>query len=265
MLIFIPPWRTAVFFARIVMPFSRSRSIESITRSATSWFSRNEPDCQSIASTSVVFPWSTCATIATFRRSVRVALGTAGQGSDGISPARAGLEPFVHVAELWRYPVKSMRGEKIETTRVEDDGIPGARLVDTRQGDDVRARHAGPGRKRPTARRAGGRRTRGARLLGRSAGDGLDRRSRRAPLTFVVARRRWGRVAGWGRVETKRRGECASTALLLLPQQCWPHSSLQPRQPRRTGRGMSAPSTTVTRRRSTRPSGLERVSGAGER
>src|SRR5262245_25396795 len=38
-----------------------------MTRSATSWFSRKEPDCQSIASTSVVFPWSTCATIATLR------------------------------------------------------------------------------------------------------------------------------------------------------------------------------------------------------
>ena len=38
MLILTSPWRTAVFLARIVMPFSRSRSIESITRSATSWF-----------------------------------------------------------------------------------------------------------------------------------------------------------------------------------------------------------------------------------
>ncbi len=56
MLILVSPSDTAVFLARIVMPFSRSRSIESITRSATSWFSRNEPDCQSIASTSVVFP-----------------------------------------------------------------------------------------------------------------------------------------------------------------------------------------------------------------
>ena len=38
MLIFtVPPSRdrTAVFLARIVMPFSRSRSIESMTRSAT--------------------------------------------------------------------------------------------------------------------------------------------------------------------------------------------------------------------------------------
>ena len=56
MLILVSPSDTAVFLARIVMPFSRSRSIESITRSAMSWFSRNEPDCQSIASTSVVFP-----------------------------------------------------------------------------------------------------------------------------------------------------------------------------------------------------------------
>src|SRR3954447_3921079 len=53
------------------MPFSRSRSMESMTRSATSEPSRNAPDCQSIASTSVVLPWSTCATIAMLRRSSR--------------------------------------------------------------------------------------------------------------------------------------------------------------------------------------------------
>jgi hypothetical protein len=54
-----------------VMPFSRSRSIVSSTRSATSWFSRNAPDSQSRASTSVVLPWSTCATMATLRISER--------------------------------------------------------------------------------------------------------------------------------------------------------------------------------------------------
>ncbi len=37
----------------------------------TSWFARNAPDCQSIASTSVVLPWSTCATIAMLRMSER--------------------------------------------------------------------------------------------------------------------------------------------------------------------------------------------------
>src|SRR4051794_38339407 len=71
MFTFVSPIWTAVFLARIVMPFSRSRSIESSTRSATSWLSRKEPDCQSSASTSVVLPWSTWATIATLRRSSR--------------------------------------------------------------------------------------------------------------------------------------------------------------------------------------------------
>src|SRR5512139_1577423 len=53
----------------IVIPFSRSRSIESITRSGTAWCSRKMPLCFSIASTSVVFPWSTWAMIATLRMS----------------------------------------------------------------------------------------------------------------------------------------------------------------------------------------------------
>src|ERR1700689_4299880 len=55
------------------MPFSRSRSPESSTRSATWAPARNAPDCHSIASTSVVVRGSTCATIATLRRSSRVA------------------------------------------------------------------------------------------------------------------------------------------------------------------------------------------------
>ena len=74
MLMVSPPWRTAVFLARIVMPFSRSRSPESITRSATFALARNAPDCHSMASTSVVLPWSTCATMATLRRSSLVAM-----------------------------------------------------------------------------------------------------------------------------------------------------------------------------------------------
>jgi uncharacterized protein YcbX len=40
--------------------------------------------------------------------------------------ARSG--PF-HVAELWRYPVKSMRGERLERAEVRRDGIRGDRLV----------------------------------------------------------------------------------------------------------------------------------------
>jgi hypothetical protein len=62
---------TAVFLARMVMPFSRSRSIESMTRLLTSWLARKAPDCHSMASTRVVLPWSTWATMATLRRSER--------------------------------------------------------------------------------------------------------------------------------------------------------------------------------------------------
>ena len=45
------------------MPFSRSRSPESRTRSTTAWLERKAPVWRSIASTSVVLPWSTWATI----------------------------------------------------------------------------------------------------------------------------------------------------------------------------------------------------------
>src|SRR5688500_8431261 len=51
----------------MVMPFSRSRSMESIIRSATVSFLRKRPDCQSMASTRVVLPWSTWAMIAILR------------------------------------------------------------------------------------------------------------------------------------------------------------------------------------------------------
>src|SRR5215472_1260365 len=67
MLIFVSWKKSAVFFARIVMPRSRSRSFESITRSTTSWLARKMPLCFSIASTNVVLPWSTCAMMAMLR------------------------------------------------------------------------------------------------------------------------------------------------------------------------------------------------------
>ena len=66
MLIFTPPYVTAVFFARIVIPFSRSSSLLSMIRLPTSWFSRKMWLCFSSASTSVVFPWSTWAMMAMF-------------------------------------------------------------------------------------------------------------------------------------------------------------------------------------------------------
>src|SRR6266571_4966347 len=54
MLIVTSPWRMDVFLARIVMPFSRSRSLLSMT--------------------SVVLPWSTWAMIARFRMSCRISV-----------------------------------------------------------------------------------------------------------------------------------------------------------------------------------------------
>ena len=41
----------------------------------------------------------------------------------------------MHVAELWRYPVKSMRGERLETADVREDGIVGDRLLHVRDAD----------------------------------------------------------------------------------------------------------------------------------
>src|SRR5215218_9609329 len=90
MLSLTSPYWTAVFLARIVMPFSRSRSIESMTRSLTSWLARKAPDCHSIASTSVVLPWSTCATMATLRRSSRAATGVGTPATLGGAPHCAG-------------------------------------------------------------------------------------------------------------------------------------------------------------------------------
>ena len=45
---------------------------------------------------------------------------------------------LVHVAELWRYPVKSMRGERLEGADVRDDGVVGDRLVEVRDADGRR-------------------------------------------------------------------------------------------------------------------------------
>src|SRR5450432_2152088 len=52
----------------MVMPFSFSKSIESIRRSSddSCWLARKVPDCLSRQSTSVVLPWSTCAMMAIF-------------------------------------------------------------------------------------------------------------------------------------------------------------------------------------------------------
>ncbi|ADB52208.1 MOSC domain containing protein [Conexibacter woesei DSM 14684] len=53
--------------------------------------------------------------------------------------------PAMHVAELWVYPVKSLRGQPLRTAAITADGIPGDRRVQVRDGDDrlvtARTRH----------------------------------------------------------------------------------------------------------------------------
>src|ERR1700687_1926314 len=71
-----------VFFARIVMPRSLSRSLLSMIRSVPdiASFARNVPDCFRRQSTSVVLPWSTCAMIAMLRTpDMGPAFGTRGR------------------------------------------------------------------------------------------------------------------------------------------------------------------------------------------
>src|SRR5215510_503976 len=91
-----------VFFAMIVMPRSRSSSMESITRSATCSLARKIPLWCSMASTRVVLPWSTWAMIAILRMSSRrfvtddvihLLLGSvAALSSCGFSPREVNLQ-----------------------------------------------------------------------------------------------------------------------------------------------------------------------------
>jgi uncharacterized protein len=41
----------------------------------------------------------------------------------------------VHVAELWRYPVKSLAGERLKSVAVREDGFPGDRALRVVDGD----------------------------------------------------------------------------------------------------------------------------------
>jgi len=59
--------KESVFLARMVMPRSRSRSLESMTRSTTASLARKMPDWRSMVSTRVVLPWSTWAMMAILR------------------------------------------------------------------------------------------------------------------------------------------------------------------------------------------------------
>src|SRR5665809_140688 len=67
----------------------------------------------------------------------------ANQSANGsVTPAGrgAGRPPLpmlgaVHVSELWRYPVKSLRGERLDAAHVQSDGVVGDRSVMEFDGD----------------------------------------------------------------------------------------------------------------------------------
>ena len=51
----------------------------------------------------------------------------------------------MHVAELWRYPVKSMRGEPLEAVDVGEDGLPGDRVLRVESGGEKVTGRTRPG------------------------------------------------------------------------------------------------------------------------
>ena len=172
------------------MPFSRSRSIVSRTRSATSWFVRNAPDSQSSASTSVVLPWSTCATIATLRSSERVAMrarlaARAGEQRAGADVPDRGVDELDRVERRQRLlsrgaarsrPGRGSRGSRSRTPARRSRGRapPSARRARARPRAASRCRSP-PSRSRCPARRA--RRPRGP-----GSGRATSRDDEREPL-----------------------------------------------------------------------------------
>ena len=103
------------------MPFSRSRSVESMTRSTTSWLARNAPVWRSMASTRVVLPWSTWATMATLRRAREEDMGTPEQ--DGRTSGRGGNRRFYRPVSPGRAPAPAVR--RPPTARATIAGEPG--------------------------------------------------------------------------------------------------------------------------------------------
>src|SRR5207342_576216 len=116
----------AVFFARMVMPFSRSRSPESMARSSTCWCSPKAPACQSILSTRVVLPWSTWATMATLRMSARVFMGM----RNSLSGFRGWFEPRPCGTASGRAGVAEHRLERLDDGQVGGQPRHGPQVVE---------------------------------------------------------------------------------------------------------------------------------------
>src|SRR5678815_4067232 len=140
----------------MVMPFSRSRDIESMTRSATWALERKMPLCQSIASTSVVLPWSTWAMMAMFRMSSLFAGGIVGP------PCLVGIE--------WRRGIYHRVEAPSTCTIVSSGGRNERSIAESSRTDENPRRRRGPGA-------AGSR---------RRAGPALPHRCQQLPRTHRV-------------------------------------------------------------------------------
>ena len=236
------------------MPFSRSRSPESMTRSTTAWFERNAPVWRSIASTSVVLPWSTWATMATLRRSSRVRV----RRSSASWAGRCGA-----IRSPWRAGAPEPRGGRLS------HGTPASiEADDRRRRDPVRDR-------RGRARRQLGRWRRRVALglLGRGARVGWSsrrrwlRRSRSrslpeatAALSSTAAPTRGGsdgRLTYTPTAADRRRSawSCIRAARSRRP----------PMRPRRGPSPSAASSCRSARCRSTSPSSTRRGAGGHRR
>src|SRR5690606_30848822 len=99
MLMRVPWYSTAQFFARMVIPRSRSMSLESITRSATAWLARKVPDWRRSWSTRVVLPWSTWAMMAQLRIAGRLEVFRIEDMKGGNGEAKAALSLIGALAE----------------------------------------------------------------------------------------------------------------------------------------------------------------------
>src|SRR3712207_3552255 len=64
------------------------------------------------------------------------------RSAEASAPHRTSNLRFVHVAELWRYPIKSMAGERLSAVELSSDGFPGDRVmrVEDADGNQITAR-----------------------------------------------------------------------------------------------------------------------------
>ena len=195
------------------MPFSRSRSPESMTRSTTAWFARKVPVWRSIASTRVVLPWSTWATMAMLRRSSR--FGGAGAGGGG---RRSGRRCGGHGRGECRTSVLGRRSAPSDRLLASGAMTVAAVILSaTAEGalDDTLGPAAGPPARRPRLVRRGAADRRRVARPGRRrrGGAGRDRGDPRLP---GAGRERSGRPDGpWrraGQAEVARDDRCADLA-----------------------------------------------------